>query len=179
MTIWKKESGVWVEQNSKEPSVNTVYDNEADTTFKKYTPSRINYKVDNANSDYILRFFLPKEYNDNSRVNPNQIADVIFSLAEKFGGASVSNNKGYWVNNDLLYQDNNVVIDVLLPKVNPEKAILIGEYISSSIGITFKQMSALFLLIPVLSEFIDSKDYQNKLEESLSSIDFLNGENNE
>lgn len=175
MTVWKKENGVWVEENPKQSIPNDEFDRKADTVIKNtFLNQFIAPKTNDAPTDYIIRFFMPKEYNENNyKVNPNQIADIIFKLSEQFGGATTLNSKGYWQNDGLLYQDNNLVVDILIPQISAEKAILVGEYISSAIGKAFDQLGVLFIIYPVMAEFIGKEQYDEKIKQSKDSISFM------
>ena len=56
-----------------------------------------------------LSIYLMKKDNDKkdlSKLNK----DIIKNLASAFGGATVVDGQGYWVNNDTLYKDDNIIV---------------------------------------------------------------------
>lgn len=178
MTVWKKENGVWVEEQTFKNAENPTYNEEAKEVIDKDILNLQEKLVSSgtAPTDYVLRFFVPKEYNDGYKVNPSVVADMIYGLVNQAGGATVFNGKGYWADGDLLYQDNNIVIDILLPQTPAERAIAIGEYVSSVIGKAFKQLSVLFMIYPVMSEFISSDQYDEKIRMSKDELKSMDGQ---
>ena len=61
-------------------------------------------KLKNSVSIYLMKKDNDKK--DLSKLNK----DIIKNLASAFGGATVVDGQGYWVNNDTLYKDDNIIV---------------------------------------------------------------------
>lgn len=60
-------------------------------------------KLNNSLSIYLMK-------KDNSGKDLSDLNnDIIKELSSAFGGCTVLNGKGYWVNNDTLYRDDNII----------------------------------------------------------------------
>ena len=66
-----------------------------------------------------LSIYLMKKDNDKkdlSKLNN----DIIKNLSSAFGGATVVNGKGYWVDNDILYKDDNIIVECNYPELSKD-----------------------------------------------------------
>ena len=61
-------------------------------------------KLNNSLSIYLMKKDNDKK--DLSKLNN----DIVKNLSSAFGGATVVNGKGYWVDNDTLYKDDNIIV---------------------------------------------------------------------
>lgn len=60
-------------------------------------------KLNNSLSIYLMK-------KDNSGKDLTKLNnDIIKNLSDTFGGCTVVNGKGYWVDNDTLYKDDNII----------------------------------------------------------------------
>lgn len=66
-----------------------------------------------------LSIYLMKKDNDKKDLS-SLINDIIKNLASAFGGATVVDSQGYWVNNDTLYKDDNVIVTCNYSKLSNE-----------------------------------------------------------
>ena len=56
-----------------------------------------------------LSIYLMKKDNDKKDLSILN-NDIIKNLSSAFGGATVVNDKGYWIDNEKLYKDDNIVV---------------------------------------------------------------------
>lgn len=61
-------------------------------------------KLNNSLSIYLMKKDNDKK--DLSKLN----SDIIKDLSSSFGGATVVDGQGYWVDNDTLYKDDNIIV---------------------------------------------------------------------
>lgn len=62
-------------------------------------------KLNNSLSIYLMK-------KDNSGKDLSDLNnDIIKELSDTFGGCTVVNGKGYWVDNDTLYKDDNIIVN--------------------------------------------------------------------
>ena len=59
--------------------------------------------------DNLLSIYLMKK--DNNKKDLSQLNnDIIKKLSSAFGGATVVDGQGYWVDDDTLYKDDNIIV---------------------------------------------------------------------
>jgi hypothetical protein len=95
-------------------------------------------------------------------------------ISEVLGGTSTWAGKGYWIGDDILYEDKNIYTEILLRGMTPERASLLSKYIGSVIANTLEQEGALTILTPALSDFISKEDYEKNEAEALQNVKDLN-----
>ena len=61
-------------------------------------------KLNNSLSIYLMK----KDNNKKDLLKLNN--DIIKNLSSAFGGATVVDGQGYWVDNDALYKDDNIIV---------------------------------------------------------------------
>lgn len=130
-------------------------------------------------ADFMLKLYVPRYYNDGSRVSPDVIADILAKISEAVGGASTWAGKGYWTESNILYEDKNIYVEVLLKNMSPDRASLLAKYLGSVIAGTLKQEGALTVLLPVMAEFLSSSEYIDNIKNTLEDINHLNEESSQ
>ena len=61
-------------------------------------------KLNNTLSIYLMK-------KDNDKKNLSKLNnDIIKNLSSAFGGATVVDGQGYWVDNNILYKDDNIIV---------------------------------------------------------------------
>lgn len=180
MANYKKVNGHWEvipssrEQDTVMPEVeaqamSNIQDKLNVDTLKQFV------KTD-APTDFLLKIFIPRYYNDGTKVSSDVLAEIMQKISEAIGGISSWAGKGYWTNDNILYEDKNIYGEILLRGVTPERATLFSKYIGSIIAEILKQEGALTIIVPALSDFIDKKDYEENAKEALKQVDSLNSE---
>jgi hypothetical protein len=155
----------------------TVDENNAQKTMNKLGSELGKVKdfiQHDAPTDYIVKLYIPKYYNDGTKVSPDVIAEIMAKISETIGGASTWTGKGYWIDNDLLYEDKNVYVETILSHISPERAISIARYLTTVIANALKQEGGLVVVVPALSEYIGKHDYEKIIKESEDDINKLN-----
>lgn len=71
-------------------------------------------KLNNALSIYLMK-------KDNNKKDLSKLNnDIIKKLSSVFGGATVVDGQGYWVDNDTLYKDDNIIVKCNYSKLSDE-----------------------------------------------------------
>ncbi len=125
-------------------------------------------------TDYILKIIIPRYYNDGTKVSPDAIASILSNISLVFGGASTWQGKGYWSEENVLYENKNIFIDILLKNSSLERAMYTGKYMSSAIGHILKQEGVLMILTPALGEFYSKQTYEKDMKEAETDVEKLN-----
>lgn len=125
-------------------------------------------------SDFTLTLFIPRYYNDGTKISEDVIAEILFKISESVGGASTWGGKGYFTEDNILYVDKNIYANILLRQFSPERATLFGKYLSSAIGKILQQEASLYILAPALSDFVSKEDYDTNIKEALERVEDLN-----
>lgn len=178
MANYQRVNGHWeIIPSSKEiETVNEDMVIKASNIFqnKLSTDKLKNFIKEDAPTDFMLKLFIPRYYNDGTKVSPDIIADIMAKISEVLGGTSTWAGKGYWIGDDILYEDKNIYTEILLRGMTPERASLLSKYIGSVIANTLEQEGALTILTPALSDFISKEDYEKNEAEALQNVKDLN-----
>lgn len=81
---------------------------------------------------------------DLSRLNN----DIIKNLSSAFGGATVVNGQGYWVDNDILYKDENIIVKCNYSELSSE----MKNTFSNSIKLEFEKGKQLAVSVELNGE---------------------------
>jgi hypothetical protein len=183
MAQYHKVNGGWevIEDSIEKNTVDSEKEKEAMTSINRdLNPEDIKkFSKHGSSLDYMLKLYIPRYYNDGTKVSDSVIAEILFKISEAIGGASTNVGKGYWIDKDVLYEDKNVYVETVLKGYDPDRATLLGEYLSSVIAKALKQEGALVVIYPILATFIDKGDFDKNIKEIKETIDKMNSEPND
>ena len=99
-------------------------------------------KLNNSLSIYLMKKDNDKK--DLSKLNN----DIVKKLSSAFGGATVVDGKGYWVDNDTLYKDDNIIVKCNYSKLSTE----MKNSFLNSIKLEFKKAKQLAVTVELNGE---------------------------
>ncbi|WP_343577457.1 hypothetical protein [Mycobacterium sp.] len=162
---YKYENGIWnvvsedkeIEDAEEGKISSDMIENNFNDKLKKFMENN-DKKSD---TSYLVRTYIPRWYDNGLKVPDNVIANIYSGILKSIDSISTNVGKEYKIDNDILYEDKNIVIDIVLQNTDFEKATYFGEYIASVIGQALNQESSLYLILPISSEFISKDEYSD------------------
>jgi len=185
MAKYRKVDGHWeiIEGSIETNSINPIEKEEAEKEInEKLNPDILSEFINpDSATDFIIRLFIPRYYNNGNKVSPDVIADIMAKISETLGGASTWAGKEYWIDDNILYEDKNIYVDIVAHEISPDKASLLGKYLSLVIGKALNQKGVLYFMHPIYSEYLDvpeENEYKKQLDEIRNKIDEIENSSN-